>query len=708
MTEIEERRPPTGAAPSTSDNDATQRQPNCNADGDKSTPYADAWQTYHTLGWQSVLPLPARRKKSPPRGFTGAGAAAPSYADMMQWAELYPDGNIALRLPDGVIGIDIDHYGDKTGGDTIAEHKNRWGPLPAAPRTTSRTDGISGIRLYRVPPGTRLVGELPDVEIIQPHHRYAIVWPSIHPGGRAYRWLDTGDNEIDPPRPDDLPNLPHAWVEGLTDHAPAERANITAAECDSVVRSAHTQGNPSRRVADRVQRALGELQAKGSRHAHTRDNVLALLRMGKQNEAGVAAALADLGRAYIAAVADRATPGEAADEFRRMIARAGALLATADTYSRDTFESFIEMVPEHRRQHEREKHEARLAAVVPIRPEIVVERQDHDEPQPPRFLDGGTFIFDQPDTIPAVWGEGRRVAWAEGESLMIAGPMGLGKTSLAGLLVRARLGLGSNKVLGLPVTDTGGIVLYLAMDRPPQIARALARQFDADDRDTVAERLKVWPGPPAVDLARYPDELVGMAAAAGADTVVLDSVKDAAIGLKEDEVGAGYNRARQKLIAAGVQLLELHHTVKRNAQGGAPDSAADVYGSTWLTNGTGSIILLSGDPGDPIVGFRHVRQPAEEVGPWQLLHDQNAGTLVIHHETDPVAMAIAAGADGITADDLVAAQNPDKNLTGRARTAAREKARRALDKLAEAGKLTRVECAKGGGSERTPTTWYAQ
>ncbi len=109
---------------------------------------------------------------------------------MLQWAELYPDGNIALRLPDGVVGIDVDHYGDKTGGDTIAEHENRWGRLPAAPLTTSRADGLSGIRLYRVPPGTRLVGELPDVEIIQPHHRYAIVSPSVHPEGRAYRWLD--------------------------------------------------------------------------------------------------------------------------------------------------------------------------------------------------------------------------------------------------------------------------------------------------------------------------------------------------------------------------------------------------------------------------------------------------------------------------------------------------------------------------------------
>ncbi len=152
-----------------------------------------------------------------------------------------------------------------------------------------------------------------------------------------------------------------------------------------------------------MQRALSTLHAKGSRHAHTRDNVLALLRMGKQGEPGVAAALTEVRPAYVKAVADRATASEAADEFRRMIVRAGALIATPDTYSRDDFDSLIALLPEHRQAHEREKHRARLAAVVPIRP--VVKDQDHGEqPQSPRFVDGGAFIFDQPDTTPAVWG----------------------------------------------------------------------------------------------------------------------------------------------------------------------------------------------------------------------------------------------------------------------------------------------------------------
>jgi hypothetical protein len=68
-----------------------------------------------------------------------------------------------------------------------------------------------------------------------------------------------------------------------------------------------------------------------------------------------------------------------------------------------------------------------------------------------------------------------------------------------------------------------------------------------------------------------------------------------------------------------------------------PPEVADIYGSAWITNGTGSIILLSGEPGDPIVGFRHVRTPANEIGPLQLLHEQSTGTLTVHHSTDLVA-----------------------------------------------------------------------
>jgi hypothetical protein len=318
------------------------------------------------------------------------------------------------------------------------------------------------------------------------------------------------------------------------------------------------------------------------------------------------------------------------------------------------------------------------------------------------FTDGATFILDIPDVIPAIWGEGEDVLWADGESLMIAGPMGLGKTTLLGLLIRAQLGVGDPVLLGLPVAVCSGKILYLAMDRPAQIARALRRQFTEADREILAGRVVIWKGPPPKDIAKNPTLLPVMAEAADAQIVYLDSVKDAAIGLSDDEVGAGYNKARQLLLREGRQLAEAHHTTKRGANGGPPTTVADIYGSTWITNGTGSIILVSGDPGDPIVGFRHVRQPVKEVGPYQLLHDQDSGALSIHHSVDLVELARLRAPEGLDARTAAGAVFGTTNPT----PAQIEKTRRRLVKLTKDGLLTSNEGARGR-AEGSAAVWFA-
>lgn len=321
---------------------------------------------------------------------------------------------------------------------------------------------------------------------------------------------------------------------------------------------------------------------------------------------------------------------------------------------------------------------------------------------PDSTVDGASFILDQPEEVPAIWGSGRRVLWARGEALMIAGGQGLGKTTLAGQVVAGLLGLGEGSVLGLPVADIGCVILYLAMDRPRQIARSLRRQFGPADRAVLKERLTVWEGPPPRDLAANPALLARMAAYYKAGVVIVDSLKDAAVRLSEDAVGAQWNRARQHLLAQGCQLLELHHSVKRGPAGGPIASVADVYGSTWLTSGCGSIVLLAGEPGDPIVSFRHVKQPAEEVGPWQLLHDQSAGHLSIDFHVDLVDLVKAGGAEGLTAKGAATAIT-GKESPSRAEV---EKARRKLDKLAEAGVLVRIEGRPGGARGGSTTAWF--
>lgn len=182
-------------------------------------PYASAAGLYWQAGWRGVLPLPPHQKADPPKGYTGRDGAWPSYPDVYAWSEERPLANVCLRLPPNVIGVDVDHYGDKHGGDTLAELEARLGPLPPTWRVTSRDDGISGIRLYRIPEGLRWPGVFgASIESIRTEHRYAVVWPSIHPEGGTYRWIDpVGVTTIGVvPVIDDLPEMPDVWVQHFT------------------------------------------------------------------------------------------------------------------------------------------------------------------------------------------------------------------------------------------------------------------------------------------------------------------------------------------------------------------------------------------------------------------------------------------------------------------------------------------------------------
>lgn len=221
-------------------NDSGQAVPGTSHEQTTEGVYATAALIYYEGGWRGVLPLPAGRKKSPPTGWTGHGAPYPSRADIQAWTEDRPAGNVALRMPPDVVGIDVDAYGQKPGGQSFAALEARLGPLPPTWTSTARTDEVSGIRFFRVPPGTRLRERAagPGIELIHAGHRYAVVWPSTNPdaGGAPYVWIGpTGTRGVGAPRVHDLPELPTAWLEHLSgasadpfgDSEPVTRAEST-------------------------------------------------------------------------------------------------------------------------------------------------------------------------------------------------------------------------------------------------------------------------------------------------------------------------------------------------------------------------------------------------------------------------------------------------------------------------------------------------
>jgi replicative DNA helicase len=115
--------------------------------------------------------------------------------------------------------------------------------------------------------------------------------------------------------------------------------------------------------------------------------------------------------------------------------------------------------------------------------------------QSPASVPGDQWVLDAPPGVPVVWGRDGEVLWAEGEALVLAGPAGVGKTTVTGQVVAARIGL-LDEVLGFPVAPTGSRLLWLAMDRPQQIRRAFARLVGPEHRDLLRNRLRARPGPP--------------------------------------------------------------------------------------------------------------------------------------------------------------------------------------------------------------------
>lgn len=301
-----------------------------------------------------------------------------------------------------------------------------------------------------------------------------------------------------------------------------------------------------------------------------------------------------------------------------------------------------------------------------------------------RLAPGGSFVLDMPDLPAAVWGSGQEVAWAQGEALMLCGPAGVGKTTVAVQIVAGRLGIGDGKLFGLPIRPGARRTLYLAMDRPPQISRAMSRLFTKDDREQLDDRLVVWKGPPPDDLARRPETLVMLCDRAQADTVVVDSLKDGVLKLSDDEAGGGYNKARQRALVEGIEVLELHHQRKAGGDNKKPTRLDDVYGSTWITAGAGSVFVLWGEPGDPVVEMTHLKQPLEPLGPWMVLHDHAAGRSNLHHPMDVLMLVANQRQVGMNARLLASlmfsAEKP--------KAAEIEKARRKLTGLVNSGHLT--------------------
>lgn len=246
------------------------------------------------LGWWAI---PTRGKVLLVTGATGHEGVVDE-SKLTEWTAAYADANTALRA-DGWIGIDVDAYDGKVGDQTLAALEAELGELPVTISSTSRgAEQPSRIHFYKIPDSAqRFITKFPDIEIIQRGHRYALVYPSVHPDGeeRQYRFYGyEGELLEDLPAIDDLEALPDAWLERLSlpdAETPGAGYNGTVAEW--LERA--PQGNPGMFMSSRI----SEIPTTDFNHDQLVSLQASLVSLAAQGEPGVIPALAALRKEWL-------------------------------------------------------------------------------------------------------------------------------------------------------------------------------------------------------------------------------------------------------------------------------------------------------------------------------------------------------------------------------------------------------------------------
>ena len=173
--------------------------------------------------------------------------------------------------------------------------------LPATWSSTAHgIDSPARHLFYKVPEGLAWTGgAIEGVDILQPGHRYSVVWPSIHPSGEMYCWYTpSGAFSGTLPHIGDLATLPWKWVDYLR-------------KPDRVSNSTTLTPSYSREYDDRMCKAvntflnktLANPASKGSRHDTTLQAVWALVNFAQEGHRGALDAINQLKPRFIAEVA---------------------------------------------------------------------------------------------------------------------------------------------------------------------------------------------------------------------------------------------------------------------------------------------------------------------------------------------------------------------------------------------------------------------
>lgn len=311
-------------------------------------PFRTYFRAYLAAGWHPI-PLPSGKKAPPPVGYTGgrfdgiadeaqceAWIAEESRSGRLRYGER---ANLGFRAPAGVLGIDVDNYSnpktgaEKVGAESLAELVAEYGELPDTWITTARADGQSGIRWFRVPPELAWPGKLGrDIESIWHRYRFAVAPPSIHPTLKTpYLWYEPGQaldgrGSLDAmPTPDELPELPASWIEGMKNEIWGLKpydSDATDEDLEEWVLDL-PDGEMCPQMRRAADSAVAEIESGGGAHDTLNSKVHHVVLNGAEGHPGARTALGIIREAFLREVTDRGragtvrSSGEAAREYKR-------------------------------------------------------------------------------------------------------------------------------------------------------------------------------------------------------------------------------------------------------------------------------------------------------------------------------------------------------------------------------------------------------
>lgn len=270
--------------------------------------YAAAAPLYRAAGWMQVIPLPEGRKTPPPSGFTGRSRKPVTDEQVRFWSQSDPTANTGIVIPEGVLVLDIDaeqgHQVKADGAKGISELSQELGALPATWSSTSHgIDSPARHLFYKVPEGLAWKGgAIEGVDILQPGHRYSVVWPSIHPSGEMYCWYTpSGSTTSQIPHISDLATLPWKWVDYLRkpEHTTPRPTSNTLISPETGTYDARM----CKAINTFLHKTLSNPASKGSRHDTTLQAVWALVNFAQEGHRGALDAISQLKPRFIAETA---------------------------------------------------------------------------------------------------------------------------------------------------------------------------------------------------------------------------------------------------------------------------------------------------------------------------------------------------------------------------------------------------------------------